>query len=150
MINQAQNRFKLFYSFAFITMQESFTKKIGAEATQKLIKGIINIKTYLDDVFGLEKDAFIVDETLARDIQQYYLGEGSPEIHEIKFSDPVYKPETKSGTIRLDFKIKRFYTCSAIENEGRDYQMWSFGIAPDNETITFTGPAEDERGPDDM
>ena len=140
----------MFYSFAFIIMQESFTKKISADATQKLIKGIINIKTYLDEVFGIEKDDFITDETLARDIQQYYLGEGSPEIHEIKFSDPVYKPETKSGSMRLDFKIKRFYTCSAIQNEGRDYQKWTFDIDPVKETITFTGPAEDERWPDDM
>lgn len=131
-------------------MQEKFNKQLNTTAKTEIINGAINIKTLLKQVFEISDEDVITDETLARDIQQYYLGEGSPEIHEIKLSALTYHSATQMGSMRLDFSIKRFYTCSAIQNASRDYQNWTFQIDTANETITFAGPAEEERWPDEF
>jgi hypothetical protein len=131
-------------------MQEKFNKQLSTAAKAEIVNGAIDIKTLLKQVFEISNEGLITDETLARDIQQYYLGEGSPEIHEIKLSALTYHAETQTGSMRLDFRIKRFYTCSAIQNSSRDYQNWTFHIDATNSTITFAGPLEEERWPDEI
>jgi len=131
-------------------MQEKFNKQLSTATTTKVLEGTIDIKALLKQVFEISDEDVITDETLARDIQQYYLGEGSPEIHEIKFSALTYRAETQTGSMRLDFRIKRFYTCSAIQSSSRDYQNWTFHIDATNSTISFAGPLEEERWPDEI
>jgi|GEM_PF-2174131 hypothetical protein len=131
-------------------MQEKFNKQLSTATITKVLEGTIDIKALLKQVFEISDEDVITDETLARDIQQYYLGEGSPEIHEIKLSALTYHAETQTGSMRLDFRIKRFYTCSAIQNSSRDYQNWTFHIDATNSTISFAGPLEEERWPDEI
>lgn len=123
-------------------MQEFFSRQTDSDVVTRLIEGATSVQDFIEQLLSNTADG-LKDTALYIAIQQYYVGEGSPEIHQIKVAKPAFDPATREGSFELNFVVKRFYTCSALQNSATDKQAWTFRI--EGGKVMFTGPMEYER-----
>jgi hypothetical protein len=69
----------------------------------------------------------------------FYDDGGSPEVREFEIVKATLNSDNLSGSLKCDFTVHYFFTCSDIKNQKNENITWQFKVDSSNFKIEFIG-----------